>query len=1407
MCDSALRLMANPLTKIGLQLLRKAANYSGGAATGAIVAAAAGAPVSVQVMGTLVGLVATCLVTESVTESVQPDDRIARIETWLEELVRRHGQLDRALKAIAEGRERNRLVSEARAATVYGLQHSTDSEESDQWQSDPDAAAVLQGLSIRLEGLDKQVLDALQAQADQLRHIADTGQQNARSLTSLHEKMDSLMAGRSAPPSEEDIARRAIDETDNCRLRAEALQRLREEMDFEGAALFADRCEAWLDLATQPTLAARSELLERLVDEALTRFRRSADDEKAERSVQSERLRRLVTSVERTLPHLDEAARLKATSQLAYAEALLVSADAGLARLDGRSDPYAIRRRLAILFDAKRQQEGMSLVRGVRPAAEWVKKAVIIAAGCGEWAEVRRLLTWAHELAPRSVERTCRLLVIEAVVFARDPEARPASLSGAERELYEWLHELLEPFVIELKPLAEPRHPADAYVLQLALQLAFILDKTGELQPLSDLLARRRPLDLGLGLLAVRGRIRAEADWPQRLRTEGAWSFDRQLVAASLEAEDDDRRLAAFRSAIRLAERATSPDQRQRLHGLLMQTAQRLGDEERREFERVAPSLVDGNDRMARLWSAGRQLAARNDASAETALEELRDGTDPLWLQLHGQLLLRKQQIVEGVRELAEAARLLDDVGLLSDVSGLALSHRQWDVAVKLLERLLVVRPADTRAKSGLAMALYQRQDFERASVLLLELADSEPADTARAVNAAGCLIHAGLPDRAVDVLRKVCAEAEPPLEAVVTLAQLLVERDDAPSALALMNRHRQRFWERFEFVGVYWGIAYAAEDEAAGHEGFLQMRQLQATGAAPAGAVVEKTLEDILQMGRDYNQRQREMAAAVLQGRLPWIVVAHWQHEPVFRAWAHRTTERRWVLERPEVIVEASVYASNAFTVSTIRGGRHLVPVEGPPRQQPFVADLSALVTLQQLGLLEAAVAYAGRVHVPQSYLFKMFVDHDRLRPHQPSRRTVLTAVRQAIASGTVSVEEPVEGAKRVDEHYPKEQGTPGAYHLRDLAETLKGAGVVADKALARLLAVSHRPATAPWSHEPLALGDPLSISLSTLSTLHFCGLLDTAFAQFQVSVSGEDRAAVFGETAWFEGQEKLREDHRALWDFLLKDPRTERAPEIKGGGPPTSEEEGEGASRPESIAVDALALAEELGLPLLVDDRALQVQLLNRRPHTASASFGTAELLSAMAEAQHITRDEQARGVRKLMDWRYRFIVPDDELLLHWARGSMASPPGPDLRAVARYLHDCLRDPGLFAGFEPTDPPTSIASKLHQAIEVAVGDFLGELWRDGAVPEQVAELLTKWCAANLLPSPPVTMEPGVRILSELRYPLLISTFLVRLARAADTERARRGAECLRRALGFKAQEFVHRAVETIDGIGSGID
>jgi len=79
--------------------------------------------------------------------------------------------------------------------------------------------------------------------------------------------------------------------------------------------------------------------------------------------------------------------------------------------------------------------------------------------------------------------------------------------------------------------------------------------------------------------------------------------------------------------------------------------------------------------------------------------------------------------------------------------------------------------------------------------------------------------------------------------------------------------------------------------------------------------------------------------------------------------------------------------------------------------------------------------------------------------------------------------------------------------------------------------------------------------------------------------------------------------------------------------------------------------------------------------------------QLQKALMTGGKLDSGKAAAAIRQLMAWRYRFIVPPPGILKALADPYRANPPGEALREVAEYVHDCMRDTGLFGGRENTE------------------------------------------------------------------------------------------------------------------------
>src|SRR5262249_44149600 len=137
---------------------------------------------------------------------------------------------------------------------------------------------------------------------------------------------------------------------------------------------------------------------------------------------------------------------------------------------------------------------------------------------------------------------------------------------------------------------------------------------------------------------------------------------------------------------------------------------------------------------------------------------------------------------------------------------------------------------------------------------------------------------------------------------------------------------------------------------------------------------------------------------------------------------------------------------------------------------------------------------------------------------------------------------------------------------------------------------------------------------------------------------------------------------------------------------------------------------------------------------------------LLKKFGETGLISQERMADALLQLMRWRYRFLVPSPEILKNLLDRFANHPPGQLLQEVAIYAHESMHDPGLHGGFEPTTPPTSMASRLHQSWCVAVAKFVMLVWADEQWTDDRARAVTTWAMRQLIPAAPTTIAPAVQ-------------------------------------------------------------
>ena len=1080
------------------------------------------------------------------------------------------------------------------------------------------------------------------------------------------------------------------------------------------------------------------------------------------------------------------------TRMEAYITALESGADAGLGLLQGEQGDEGVAARVTILFRAERFEDIVALVESRPPSTRWCDRAIHAFVRMDRKLQADRLLAWARDNAPVPLKHLCALRYGQALVakmysLKEKGEGSPAS---QDREYCENILKVIHPLVDITVANNAVQSALEASTLLIALHAHVALRNGDECKRLSTLLFQRKPVPLELGKLAMLDMIPIHADLPDRLRADYAGTGDALvagLLAADLEGKHLGRAEQAFWAACALEPIARTTEERVELWRHLRQLLGSAGAGAQAAFDGITQRLIHGDSREAAKHRV-EQLAQSGDlAAAESELRALTDETDPEWLQLQGALQWAKGEKSSALETLVRAARLFPHADLLREVGALAIREKRDDIAEELLTRVTDSYPHDRMARHNLATLLFSQERFAEAIPHYEILRKDHPAEEQYGLNLAASLTLAQRPNEAIVVFNSLC-DNQCSCRVLLGRAQLLRSLNDPKAAFASLQNARSRFWDDVTFVCEFLNLAYAAGDERLAHEAFVQLRSLQDRGIAGPEVLQEKSLDDMVRMMESVRERDEGLLTDLLAGKIGWVVVESIQNRDPSIAWAIRTQPVKWLHEDPMVRASHTLYTTNGVRIAPGPDGLQLVDLEAPPAATAVVADVSALITLERLGVLDQATEYLGRIHVPAVYAYLAMNEATHLVHHQWSTVALqdeLVALSQDHQISTVSNEDAV-NLPRLDEHTTDDAPV---FRLADLASVLFDSGRLSQLQHTEFANLPHRPAIELVKDKPLQVGQRLVVSYSTLATLHSLGWLQTAAQSFRLLLEARDQELLNRESSNRRFREDVRRWSTSLWKRVIADSRFVQTTHLRPGEPFEADER----PRPGKTAtIASVLLAEKLDLPLLADDRFLQQTLLNGRANKPCAAFGTDVLLRALRHSGALEKESYARAVLQLLEWRYRFVVPNEEVLKTLSDHNRVHAPSHSLRRIANLMHDAMRDPGLLSGFEPTTPPATCAHNFLQRWTVSLAAFVVAIWTDTCYSDEAAARVTRWVAEESLPTTATRFGRTERWRAHYVVPLFLTHVGIQAAMVQHFMRARQMVATLQDAFGLERSEYL---------------
>jgi tetratricopeptide (TPR) repeat protein len=1082
--------------------------------------------------------------------------------------------------------------------------------------------------------------------------------------------------------------------------------------------------------------------------------------------------------------------------------------DAGLALLAGRTDHYAIRTRTALLLNHQKVAEAMAVIGGLEPHEWWCDVAVKAYALNDQFEKAQELVQWAAGLSdrgryPQCIVRLAEGLMARALVgHDKCVNIMPQDITSAERDKLELVVQTLHPVLQTITAAGKPTSGLDMAALQIAWQVNHLLQRLAAVTELLGMMMQWTPVPIGVAQGVALGYIAAPADLPDRLRKDHPGDLDAGMLAAAIETGSFGRHVEAFTHAKKLLPLADSNEKKDELFKIFHAIWQIIEGPEVAECEAIADSLAAHNPRLHAVFEASVALRHNEADRAIAILDGQRAEADPSWLQYRANALLQKRQLSEAVDYLLPAVKIVRHADLLLKTGDIAFQAKRYDVAVWCYERLAEIQPQNLSVRGNLAhIYTFVLHDLERAAEQFRALHTAESVNPQHTFNLAICLSQLFRPDESLPLYDELCRQENPPVPAILGRAQLHHSLGRPDAALASLDPFRERLWGEPNFLIAYMTTAHAAGNDAAGHEALMALNQLREQGAVKPEALrmvqQNEALEIFKQSFKQTQDRDQHLHVEMLKGRMPWVWAEQVSKNAIYWGWRTRTQEMGWIGDEPTNRARFCIYSTNGFHARESDGGRRaLLPLECPPAGTKVVADVSALITLHRLGLLDAAAEYFGEVLVPAGYLPTVLEDSRQMVLHQRSRQQSAELITKKVNAGRIlplaeGAETPA--AMAIADEYS--DSVEHRYRLRDLIGPVHQAGLISDTDFADISRLCAKPSAVDEQHPAPGQFKDVMVDLNTLETMANAGLLDAVAGFYRLRITAGAHLEVIQRLDAVAYQEETRQWHMDLWHRLRGNARFKFLPH-------TVPEAMRGEDRDDKDYLPFLAcfIAQETKTPLLADDRVCQAFTLNELTTVPHAAFGSDVVALALMAASKLEAGKAAAVISQLMAWRYRFIVPPPEVLKLLADQYRVFPPGQSLQRVAEYVHDCMRDTGLFGGPENTEMKDSMAMRIYLTWVSAIAEFLVLVWADEGFTPECATRLTEWSCRELLPSCPRVVDGQMKVrVSEMTPRLFLSHALIKTANHYGEPRMAECMKAMQQALRLSDDEYIRTVTEIL--------
>ncbi|MFB3886929.1 MAG: SIR2 family protein [Thermodesulfobacteriota bacterium] len=613
--------------------------------------------------------------------------------------------------------------------------------------------------------------------------------------------------------------------------------------------------------------------------------------------------------------------------------------------------------------------------------------------------------------------------------------------------------------------------------------------------------------------------------------------------------------------------------------------------------------------------------------------------------------------------------------------------------------------------------------------------------------------------DEALEILKyHIPKEGSPDLDCLRLFCTILELTGNYPDAFRQLDARFEDIRDRPELLTLHMDLAYRVNQEDRAHRSMQRLVELQKIGKVNASLLRRVSLEEFKEMADGF-RRRRELAIEQYRlARFPRALLCEIDNKPYYLDWAVRTQEMH-LPDDLRMRLEYTVYSTNSLRIGLRGDKKDLIPIIVPAEAKEVVIDLSTLITLHRLDLLPVMQKRFKTIYYPQAFFWLWEMDRPRYAYHQRSKALLYREIDTLLTTGRIgklelTIEQEAENllnsmirvAKMEDmpiiTAWSKEEewagandgvviwvsqivtwlyecGRIGEDKYRESLSLLRGASESKDQGPSKKLRSAGRLMFDRGAIEFLVENDLLDPLLS----MGLRPVLEnrTAF-YFQQAVRELDFLEDVGK--WQQDLEAAIKSSKVFQSFMHPLPKDHQGYYL-------------------GIIDATLKFCKERSLPLMADDRTMQ---MISEPSWMGNQYGTDALLLDLLEQDMLTLDQYTRCFLKLVRWRYRFLIPDDRVLLYLAKQYKNRPLGSELIGIADYGRHCMEDLGLLLGPEATDPPKPLGAVLYLKWIDRWTKMLCSVWTDNDFDKDSRLEITRKVFAQALPPPPKGLNPEIR-------------------------------------------------------------